>query len=200
VNRNRALLCARFAPWNGRHLNATAIARRLEVTRQTVAGWLRALEREGLVHTLPRYGGHGRPLLYLTDSSYGFCLHAIVCRLSRILPECRFWWWKTGKVRKVDLLALSGELRLGFCLCLQALPRRKDWLPLLIACRRGLIERGFLLHEGNHAFVAAKGVQGLPTRAFLLEIDKWTLCRGDAATAREARCRINSRFYWNLER
>jgi DNA-binding transcriptional ArsR family regulator len=197
MNRNRAL-CARFAPWNGRHLNATAIARKLDVTRQTVMGWLRELEQDGQVRTLPLYGGHGRPLLYLPDSLYGFCLHAIVRRLSRILPECQFSWWKTG-TRKIDLLASSGELRLGFCLCLRAVPRRKDWLPLLIAHRHGLIERGFLLHEASHAFVAAKGVQGLPTRAFLLEIDQWILCRGETAE-REARGRINSRSYWNLER
>jgi hypothetical protein len=141
---------------------------------------LQALERKGLVRLLPFYGGHRRPMLYAPSYFPGLCIEAIMARLSRIRAGCKFFWWKTGRVRQIDLLAKAGEERIGFCVSSHPLPRRKDWLPLKMAYQSYVIDRGFLLYPGNHPFVAARAVLALPIHVFLKNIDEWI--EGDALT------------------
>jgi hypothetical protein len=60
-------------------------------------------------------------------------------------PAARFFWWKTGGIRRIDLLAIVQELRIGFSFCPSQLTRRKDRQPLAIGSDQGIIRRGFLL-------------------------------------------------------
>jgi hypothetical protein len=187
-----------LAPANGRPLNTAWVARQLGVSRQTAVSRVRALERKGLVHLLPFYRGSRRPLFYLRDrfgtgldSFRAFCIESIINCLQQIIPGSEYYWWKTGRVRQVDLLALVGEQQIGFCFSASQVCRNKDWRPLQIGYCRGLIHRGYLLSRGKRAFVIGEAVHALPLGAFLEEAEEWILRRRTVREARAARDRIN---------
>jgi hypothetical protein len=140
------------APWNSKPLNTAAIARRAGVSRPTVVTWLNELEREGKVRLLPFYGGGRRQMLYLADLFPGFWLEIIMANLTRRCSAYRYFWWKTGRVRRVDLLAVGGEERIGVCVCPRAVTQPRDVIPLDRALEHRIIDRGCLLHYGRSAF------------------------------------------------
>lgn len=186
VCRARIRLQAVLAPWSGRTFNTAAISRELGVSRPTVVSYVQGLESEGLVHLLPFYGGTRRPLLIVGSSSRGIWAESIIARISQIAPESRFFWWKTGQTRVIELIADIGTERIGFRFLPSPLPRRRDWLPLDIASRRGVIRRGFLLYAGSQTFVVASVVQVLPLQSFMRDFEDWILHR-------QSKVRINYR-------
>jgi len=183
---------------NGNPLNTALIARQIGVSRPTALSRVLALQRHGLLRLLPHFGGHSRPLIFLRNS-YGvdsssfraLCVEAVGTTLQLIDAEAQFFWWKTGRVRRIDLLATMQELRIGFCFSAPPLYRRKDWKPLLIGYDRGLIHRGFLLHGGSRAFGLGTALQALPLRKFLEEPREWIFDRLTSRRASEAMRLIN---------
>jgi len=190
--RARARLPEVLASWSSKTFNTAAISRQVGVSRPTVVKYVNALERVGLVRLLPFYEGKKRPLLVLASSSRGGWTESIIRRLKEIVPESRFFWWKSGRIRLVDLVADLGTERIGFCFVASPLPGRRDWLPLDIASRRGAINRGFMIHTGSWAAVAARVVQIVPFNSFMAEFEDWILHRRTAKDSQEARARINS--------
>jgi hypothetical protein len=98
-------------------------------------------------------------------------LELLIARLSKISPGCRYFWWGTGRVRRIELLADLGEERAGFCLCLRRVPQPRNWLALQRAWQRGLIQRGFVMYNGRHAFNVNRVVQVMP----YFQVDALTL-------------------------
>ena len=92
----------------------------------------------------------------------------------------------------IDLIANTGQECIGFCIIRSKAPRRRDWLPLVLARQQGLINRGFLLYQGSQAFSAAQGVLALPIGDFAREIDQWIHHRRRMADAHEPMERINT--------
>jgi DNA-binding transcriptional ArsR family regulator len=171
-------LAASLAEWNGKPLNVTAIARRMGVTRPTARVRIRKLENEGLIILLP-FHGKGRQLLYLRDSFQGYWVHRIMRRIREIIPDASFSWWKTGRVRQIDMLACFD----GKCIGLQISEneqQNRGWWPLLIAHQRGLIQRGYLLHIQARAFTIRRNVFGLPLHFFCDEMEDWIQRRPSA--------------------
>ncbi len=113
----------------------------------------------------------------------------VIAQVRKYLPEARFCWWETGRVRRIDLLAIAGEVRIGFCFCLAPLLRNKDWLPLAIARRRGVIQRGFILYGGARAFIVSQATYALPLAAFLMETGEWLHRQPEAQVLKEIRRR-----------
>jgi hypothetical protein len=185
---------------NGYLFNTVLTARSLEVSRPTAVSRVMQLQQMGLVRLLPFFGGHRRPLFFVCDS-YGagpasfraFCLEAVTRALLTIDPQFQFFWWMTGRTRRMDLLAVCGERRIGFCFSTTPCLPRKDWLPLSIGRERKLIERGFVLYRGNRAFWSGRAIQTLPIEEFLREPREWTFGRRTAHEASPAMCRINNK-------
>jgi hypothetical protein len=177
--------------WNGRTFNSAAMGRELGVSRPTVVAYMDALARVKLVRLLPFHEEKRRPVLYLCSSSSGACIESIVDNLSRAVPKSSFYWWKTGRVRQIDLVADLGTERIGFNFLETPMTRRRDWLPLEIAFKRGVIQRGFLLYAGTRAFVVGRIVQALPLHSFIRDPGTWILRRRTLGDAEDLRLRIN---------
>ena len=118
--------------WNGKAVNISEIARFLGVSRPTASARLLELERDGIVRLLPFMGAGGKSLLYLRhvygsgpESYRGYCTDAVTERIQELFPESSFFWWKTGYVRRIDLLAVIGERRIGCEQRLVAVPRMR---------------------------------------------------------------------------
>jgi hypothetical protein len=186
VVRARARLPRVLAAWRGRPFNTAAMGRELGVSRPTVVSYLRTLEREGRVTLLPFYGGSRRPLLSTGEAEL------TMRRIRRLFPEARFSWWKTGRVRRVELIADIGTERIGFCFSPFLRPR--DWLPLIRAERQGVISRGYLLHLWDRALSVSSTVQALLRDVFLRDLESWIVCRKAAKDARREMRRINARL------
>jgi hypothetical protein len=183
-------LAALLAEWNGSRLNLAAIARRLGVSRPTARARVEELEREGLVRLIPFFG-NGRILLYLNESSQGFWIDAIIKGMRQIGPDSRFFWWRTGRVRQIDLLAATGGRRIGFCISESGFLQNRGWWPLQIGDQSGLIHHGYFLYPGDRAFKIRQGVSGLPLGAFVSEMEDWILHRHTDRAVLEAMSRIN---------
>ena len=172
----RTLLPAVLAYWNGKPFNTAAISRELDVSRPTVVSYVRSMQKEGLARLLPFYGGGRRPLLVLSRRTPGLWMESIAGKVSQAVPQSRFFWWKTGRCRQVDFIAeMSGE-RIGFCFLESGMARRKYWIALEKAARRGVINRGFLLSREDRAFMAARIIVGLPIDSFMRELENWIFC------------------------
>jgi hypothetical protein len=192
-------LIFQLIPWNGKPLNTAELARRFNVSRPTIAARLDTLQSLGLLRLLPFLGNGGKPLLYLRIATggglaafQGFCVDAVISSIQELEPGSRFYWWKTGRVRQIDLVATVGEHNTGFCFSPSCLPRAGDWRLLRIGLQRGLIHHGYFLYEGAHAFVVAGKLQALPLRPFLEELHAWLTERLEPSVAQEARWRINA--------
>ena len=122
-----------------------------------------------MVFTLPFFGEVKRPLVYLRDCR----IEVIAARIQSFLPEARFFWWKTGRIRQIDLIVVTPAERIGICFSAVPSPPARAWRPLDIAYRRGVINRGFLLHAGDQRFVVARVVRGLAFSTFLHEAAAW---------------------------
>ena len=176
-------------------LNSAAIGRRLAVSRKTAMAWTRAYEKAGLIHLLCSPGTRQKPLVLLspcfTDKPTDFVEGLVLEAMRGIIPACRFRYWRTGRVRLVPLIADTGAERVGFCLSRTLVPHRRQWLPLLIALRRGVIDRAFLLHADTYAKVGERGVLVLPTSALLSDMRGWILDRRTPPEVRMEMARIN---------
>jgi hypothetical protein len=176
-------------------LNATAVGRRLVLSRTTAMSWIRAYEKAGLLRLLPFYGARRRPLLLVnpdySEIKRSFGPEELIERLQAFLADCRFFWWKTGRVRALHLVAELPTERIGFCFSTSPMPRHRDWLPLAIALKQGVIHRGFLLHSDTGASCRGRSIVLLPLRSFLQEPEAWILERRTWRDGRDALQRIN---------
>jgi transposase len=182
----RSRLRAVLRSFEGNPLNATGIGAELGVSRTTAASWVRAFDAAGLVRLLPFYGGGRRPLLSRHDRE------PLIRRIRQIVPDCRFFWWKTGRVRTIELIVETGKARIGFCFDDTGYARRRDWLPLVIAARRGVIQYGYVLDPGPRACFACAHVRILPSDLFLRDAAEWLLGCATQREVLEAMMRINS--------
>jgi hypothetical protein len=107
----------------------------------------------------------------------------LIAKLRVVFPHSRFSWWKTGRIRQVDLLAEIGELRIGFCLCRHPPSGNRERAPLLIARERGVIHQGYVLHRGTDSYMAARGVPALPMEEFMREMTEWIFERQSPVAA-----------------
>ncbi len=183
-----------LAPLSGRPLNTARAGRLLGVSRTTAAALIYSLQGRGLARLVPFLDGTRKPLLYLArapsadaPSFKGFCTEA----LARAFPDARLSWWKTGRVRQVDLVVGIGELRIGFCFHPTPAIQNRHWYPLSIAWHRGVIGRCFLLYRGDRASLVKRCVEVLPLGEFLRDPRAWVFEWGTPREAREARQRIN---------
>jgi hypothetical protein len=174
-------------------VSTAKIARLLCVPRPFVDLCLERLERGGLVRLVPFFGGKERSLLSLHDmvgadqvSFTFFWREALIATLSASCPHCRFSWWKTGRVRQVDLLAEMGDLRIGFCFSRRRPARNRDRAPLVVARELGVIHQGYILHGGADACMAARGIPALPADEFMREPLEWIFERQSPAAMRSA--------------
>ena len=171
-------------------LNCAAIGRRLALSRTTASTWVRAYERAGLLHLLPSLERRRRPLLLVsprfTDDSGSLCAARVLESLQETVPSSRFHYWNTGRVRMIPLIADTGAERIGFCFSTTPVPQRRQWLPLLLAMKRHVIDRAFLLHENTYATVANGAVLVLPRSEFLREIEGWVIRKWTLIDARQA--------------
>jgi hypothetical protein len=168
-----SLLCIQN---DGSLLNSAPLAECLSVSRPTIISWLRSPEGQGAVRLLPFLGGGARPVLYSRawygggpESFRGFCIELLAPRLEPLVPQCRFFYWKTGQVRQIGLAADTGEEPIGLCFCKSAVPRPRDWRPLAIGLQCGYIHR-----------------------AFLAEVCEWIFTRRKPGEAQAARLQMNT--------
>ncbi len=180
-----------LAERNGKPLNAAAIGRQFGFSQTTAMAWVKDLAHQGFVRLIPSFEAVRRPLLFLPESFLGSCVEAVITTLTDVAPGSRFFWWKTGRVRQIPVLAETGQRRLGFCFCAFRVPQKRDWWPLRLACQRGLIQRGYLLHTGSRAFAVNPSIFGLPFAAFLSEPEDWINHRTTIKEASAVLARIN---------
>ncbi len=184
--------------WNGRAMNISEIARFLGVSRPTASARVRELQRNGIVRLLPFMGAGGKSLLYLRhvygsgpESYRSYCTEAVIEKIQELFPESSFFWWKTGYVRRIDLLAVIGDRRIGFCFSDTISPLNRDWWPFRACFAQGLIHRAFLLYRGNRAFYLGPMASAVPARAFLSEAEDWILSRCTRREVLAVNARIN---------
>ncbi len=189
------LLALLLSEKSGKPLNTAKIGRRLEVSRPTALARVRVLERLGFVRLLPFLARGGRRMLYLRDGFdfRAFAIDAIASKLSRLAPESRLCWWKTGRVRQIDLVVETDQQRIGFCFAASSFRYNRYWLPLRRALRRGVIQRGFSLHNGEWAYFAGPEIYSLPLSAFLKDAEYWVFGNFTEWEARRAIGLINRR-------
>jgi hypothetical protein len=188
-------LVSLLAPLNGLPLNVTLAARLLGVSHPTALLRLRELERHAEIRILPSLVRGRRPILYLRSrfderpaSFRAACIEAVMSSM----PGGRFACWTAGRVRRIDLVAEVAGQSVGFCFC--RLPwKNADWLSLSIGIRRGVINRGFLLHGCRRAYFVRRRVHALPLESFLEEPLEWICTRREPRDTLEAMARINSR-------
>jgi hypothetical protein len=65
-----------------------------------------------------------------------------VRKLSGFNPGYKYFWWKTGRVRRTDLVAVGGTERIGVCICGGMCPQPRDIIPPHWAYEKRLIDRG----------------------------------------------------------
>jgi hypothetical protein len=162
-----------------------------------VVSWVRAFDKAGLIRLLPFYGAKRRPFLSREDAE------PFIRRILQIAPGCRFYWWKTGRVRTIELIADTGRARIGFCFDDTALSRRRKWLPLEIAARRGVISQGYLIDTGTRAYCAEAHVRVLPRDVFLRDAEEWLLGCTTGREALDAMMRVNSELLsvrWHIDK
>ena len=142
-------------PWNGSCLNITSIANGLAISRPTARHHLARLQREGSIRLLPFFGTGRRPIVLLVGwyddqpaSFRAFCTDAVIARFRELDPACSFHYWATGRVRRVDLLAVISHKRVGFCFSDHPISQPRHWWPLHIAMKRGVVDLGWLLNAG----------------------------------------------------
>ena len=151
------------------------------------------MEREGLAWLLPFFETARRPLLCLRPGTTvrTFWTDVVMMRVQAVLPEARFYWWMTGRVRRIDLLVDTGMERIGFVFPRSDYLPNRVWRPLRLAYQQGVSHRGFVLYPGDRACVIAPVAHFLPPAALLEELADWILCRRTARESQEARYRIN---------
>ena len=159
------------------------------VARPTARARLAKLRGEGMIFLLSSLGP-GRPLLYHRDSYQGYWVRAIIERIRAINPDARFFWWKTGRVRRIGLVARFDGTSIGFQIS-ENNPNKRVWWPLFIAYRRGLIQRGFYLHNEDRAFRIRRHIFGLPLHLFCDQVGAWIGPQGPTQEALDS-MRLNN--------
>ena len=175
---------------SGVRLNGAEVGRLLGVSQPTARAYLRTLEQIGLVTPVPFFGGGRRTLRIAWEdpSPRASLLHA----LQATRPGCRFYWWKRTRTKVVDLIADLGRERIGFCCSIAPRPKHRDWQPLVLAIRHGVISRGFLLHPGNHAYRHQfMPIFGLPLECFMERIEDWMFTWRAPGETWQAMVRVN---------
>ncbi len=169
-----------LAEWNGKPLNTAAVARRLGVSRPTAVARIGALERAGLVRLVPFFGGTQKPLFYLLDrfllsseSFRAFCVDSTARVVLKKYPKALFFWWKTGRVRQIDLLVAIGAARIGFCFSNSPFTRNRHWYPLALGFLQGVIHYGYFLELGKRAYSRGQVIKAMPFSLFLADPEGW---------------------------
>ena len=172
-------LLREVATSNGQKLSASAIGRRLGLSCHAVTHRLRLLERAGLVRILPSLV-RGHPHLLLRDCrllhGLGGDRRALVqtCLAERVLavyafqtPSARCFQWQASRTKGIDLIVRTDDETIGFCFKEFLVPRYKDFAALRLGIKSKVIDRGFFVCFGAHAFVTAQAAIGLPVSEFL---------------------------------
>ncbi len=178
-----------IAARNGQSLNASAIGRRLGLSCHAVRHRIAALEKAGVIRFLPSLTGR-RPHVLLRDCRLLQALGAgdlavmRTCLTERITTTfnagasaVRYFQWETGRVKRIDLVASTSKESIGFKFMERPALRNRDWEPLRQDVTQGVVDRGFLIHCGAHAFIVARVVIALPMQEFLGYLDQWLACR-----------------------
>jgi len=172
-----------LAPFDGKTLNASAVGRALKVSHTTASHWIRSLEQDRLLWILRDFEHRRRRVLVLRTSNL---TSRLIEGIQRILPSSGLTSWRCGCARRVPVIADLGVERIGFCICESLFPRRKDWLPLLVAGRRGIIQRGFFLHTEEGASIKTSTIVALPLDSLLSAPAAWILDTTDEQRRRAA--------------
>jgi len=190
----RARLPAILPALSGARLNGAELGRLLGVSRPTAMAYLCSLEEVGLVTRVAFYAGGGRsggrrPLLV---SWHDVSPRAELLRSLRALrADCRFYWW-ARRTREVDLVVDLGDERVGFCFSSTERPVRRDWEPLALAIDREIIDRGFVLHAGDHAFRRPdRPIFCIPRCTFMRQPEDWVVTWRDPRESWQAMYRAN---------
>ncbi len=173
---------------NGQALNASAIGRRLGLSCHSVLHCIASLENAGIIRVLPSLSCR-RPHVLLRDcrllQDFGGSRLAILrsCLTERITKSyraghssVRFFQWEAGRVKRIDLVAATSKETVGFQVTECPALRNRNWAPLRLAIKGGIVNRGFLVHCGTGAFVTARVVIVLPVQEFLGHLDRWLAC------------------------
>jgi len=190
----RARLPAILPALSGARLNGAELGRLLGVSRPTAMAYLCSLEEVGLVTRVAFYAGGGRsggrrPLLV---SWHDVSPRAELLRSLRALrADCRFYWW-ARRTREVDLVVDLGDERVGFCFSSTERPVRRDWEPLALAIDREIIDRGFVLHAGDHASRRPdRPIFCIPRCTFMRQPEDWVVTWRDPRESWQAMYRAN---------
>jgi len=176
---------------SGQALNVSAVAKSMEVTRPTARARIRKLEREDLILLLPGLNG-GRPLMHVKGTFAGRWASRVMEGIRERHPDASFFWWKTGRVRRIGLISQIGGRRVGFQFS-EDVVQNKTWWPLVLARQRGVIQRGYLLHTQPRAFSIRKDIYGLPLYLFVDRPEDWMFRLEDAQKIVAAISQFNSR-------
>ncbi len=178
-------LLSLVAARNGEVQNASEIGRQLGISYHAVYRRLDTLESLGLIRVL-RTTCSRRPHVQLRDCRLLLELGGSPLAVMRTcLTECIVkglaygpcTYWEAGRVKRVDLVVRTDKERIGFAFTQTTSPRNRHLASLRLAARRKVIGRGFLVHRGEHPFIAARVVIGLPVGEFLRQLDRWLACR-----------------------
>jgi hypothetical protein len=179
-------LVAEIAEHNGDAPNASGIGRRLGLSYHAVLKRLAGLEGMQLTRVLPVQGSR-RTHVLLRDCHLLLALGGTPQAIMRTcLTECivkgiaaslrgPISCWESG-VKRIDLVTPTERERIGFVFTGKVNPRNRELAPLRLGVEKGVIDRGFLVHQGLVGFVAARVVIGLPVGEFLGHLDRWLAC------------------------
>jgi len=92
----------------------------------------------------------------------------------------------------VDLIADAGDERVGFSFTSAGRLKLRDWTPLVLAIRRKVIDRGFVLYTGERVVRNFEWrIFGLPRHVFLRQAQDWMVTWREARESWQAMYRIN---------
>jgi hypothetical protein len=178
-------LLSLVAARNGDTQNASEIGRQLGISYHAVFRRIDTLESLGMIRVL-RAPKSRRSHVLLRDcrllqalggSPLGVMRTCLTECIVRGLSGGPLTCWESGRVKRVDLVARTEKEKIGFAFSQTMHPRNLDLASLRLAAGRRVIDRGFLVHRGEHPFIAARVVIALPVGEFLGNLDRWLACR-----------------------
>jgi len=92
-------------------------------------------------------------------------------------PSARCFQWQATRTKEIDLIVCTGDETIGFCFKEFLVPRYRDFAALRLGIKSKVIDRGFFVCFGAHAFVTARAAIGLSVSEFLGQLDRWLACR-----------------------
>ena len=196
-------LMTMLAHSHGGVINYSSLGRSLTYSYHTVQNALDLLEGYFLVRRLaPYHANVGKrlvksPKAYIRDSGVlhyllgirdldglvtspargnsfeGFMIEQLVTIEKQHHPGSGFFFYRTHTGVEIDLLIDRGQTRIGFELKAGVAVEQRDWAHLQAGIDDGVIERGVLVHTGNHDFMASKKIRVAPAANLLAGAATW---------------------------